>query len=75
MVLDHQDGTSEISAEELFSTFERQPVPVIDGKIEQLPLRDPGLIDVGRGGGQACRPSGGGRLMPTCELCSVMNAR
>jgi hypothetical protein len=37
---DHQNRTSEISAEELFSKFERQSDPVVDGKIEQLPLHD-----------------------------------
>ncbi|WP_412478509.1 hypothetical protein [Azonexus sp. IMCC34839] len=40
MAFDHQDETSEISLEKLFSKFERQPDPVIDSKIEQLPLHD-----------------------------------
>lgn len=35
-----QDETSEISVEKLFSKFELQPDPVVDGKIELLPLHD-----------------------------------
>ena len=40
MTFDRQDETREVSVEKLFSKFERQPDPVVDGKIEFLPLHD-----------------------------------
>ncbi len=40
MGFDHQNETNEIAVEELFSKFERQSNPVVDGKIEQLPLHE-----------------------------------
>ncbi len=40
MSFDSRDATSEVSVEALFSKFERQPEPVVDGKIELLPLHD-----------------------------------
>lgn len=40
MTIDHQEEPIEISSEALFSKFKRQPVPVVDGKIKQLPLHD-----------------------------------
>lgn len=40
MDFDHSHQESEISAERLFSKFERQPEPVVDGKIELLPLHE-----------------------------------
>lgn len=40
MAFDHQDETNEVSAQALFSRFDRQSDPVVDGKIELLPLHD-----------------------------------
>jgi hypothetical protein len=37
---DRQDITSEVSADKLFSKFSRQRDPVVDGKIERLPLHN-----------------------------------
>lgn len=37
---DHQDEANEISIEKLFSNFKRQPMPVVDSKIEKLPLHE-----------------------------------
>ena len=37
---DQQDDASEIDADKLFSKFERHSDPVVEGKIELLPLHD-----------------------------------
>ena len=40
MGFEHRNDMNEVDLDKLFSKFERQPDPVIDGKIELLPLHD-----------------------------------
>ena len=40
MANDDDDQTNEVGVGQLFSTFERQPDPVVDPKIEALPLHE-----------------------------------